>query len=61
MAETELLRWQNYAVRDVLRSGLGRHVGAGPSGEHYDSGHVEVGCGTSSWREQRARIPLIVW
>jgi hypothetical protein len=48
MAETELLRWRNYAVRDVIRKGLAEMWAAGPSGEHYDilaGPYSEVGCG----------------
>jgi hypothetical protein len=47
-AETELLRWRNYAVRDVIRQGLAGMWAAGPSGEHYDilvGPYNEVGCG----------------
>jgi hypothetical protein len=47
-AETELLRWKNYAVSDVIRQGLANMWSAGPSGEHYDilvGPYTQVGCG----------------
>ena len=48
LAETELLRWRNYAIRDVLEKGFAEMWAAGPSGEHYDilaGPYSEVGCG----------------
>jgi uncharacterized protein YkwD len=48
MAETELLRWRNFTVRDVVRKGLAEMWAGGPSGEHYDiltGPYSEVGCG----------------
>ncbi|MBS1817444.1 MAG: hypothetical protein JSU08_05925 [Acidobacteria bacterium] len=48
MAETELLRWKNYAVRDVIKEGLAGMWAAGPNGEHYGiltGPYTEVGCG----------------
>jgi len=47
-AETQLLRWKNATVRDVLTLGLARMWEAGPSGEHYQiliGPYTEVGCG----------------
>lgn len=47
-AETELLQWRNYAVRDVIRHGLAGMWAAGPAGEHYPilvGPYNEVGCG----------------
>jgi hypothetical protein len=47
-AETELLLWRNYAVRDVITQGLATMWAAGPAGEHYAilaGPYSEVGCG----------------
>jgi uncharacterized protein YkwD len=47
-AETELLLWRNYAVRDVIRQGLAQMWSTGPDGEHYNilaGPYSEVGCG----------------
>lgn len=48
MAETELLHWTNFAVRDVIKEGLAGMWAAGPRGEHYtilSGNYTQVGCG----------------
>ena len=48
MAETELLHWTNYAVRDVIKEGLAGMWAVGPGGEHYSilsGNYTQVGCG----------------
>ena len=45
-AETELLLWKNYQVKDVIRQGLAQMWNS--AGEHYDvliGPYTEVGCG----------------
>lgn len=45
-AETELLLWKNYHVRDVIKRGLAQMWSS--AGEHYDvlvGPYTEVGCG----------------
>jgi uncharacterized protein YkwD len=45
-AETELLLWKNYQVRDVIRQGLAQMWTS--AGDHYDvlvGPYTEVGCG----------------
>lgn len=47
-AETELLHWTNYAVRDVIKEGLAGMWVVGPGGEHYGilaGNYTQVGCG----------------
>ena len=48
-AETELLHWTNYAVRDVIKEGLAGMWAVGPGGEHYNvlsaGTYTQVGCG----------------
>lgn len=47
-AETEILWWHGFAVKDVIQQGLAQMWRVGPGGEHYDilSGpYTEVGCG----------------
>ena len=48
LAETEILWWRGFALKDVIQQGLAQMWRAGPGGEHYDilSGpYTEVGCG----------------
>lgn len=47
-AETQLLRWHGYSVRDVIVQGLAEMWAAGPGGSHYAvmmGNYSEVGCG----------------
>lgn len=47
-AETELLLWKGYSVRDVIKEGLGGMWTVGPGGSHYATlagSYREVGCG----------------
>ena len=48
LAETEILWWRGFALKDVIQQGLAQMWRVGPGGEHYDilSGpYTEVGCG----------------
>lgn len=48
LAETQLLLWKNYQVREVIKEGLARMWAAGPGGEHYAilaGPYTQVGCG----------------
>lgn len=47
-AETQVLWWKGFAVRDVVERGLAQMWRAGPGGSHYDiiaGSFTEVGCG----------------
>jgi hypothetical protein len=47
-AETQVLWWKGFAVRDVVRQGLAQMWRVGPGGSHYDiiaGNFSEVGCG----------------
>jgi hypothetical protein len=47
-AETELLLWRGYAVRDVIRRGVAGMWAEGPRGSHYQTlagDYTQVGCG----------------
>ena len=48
LAETEILWWHGFAVKDVIQQGLAQMWRVGPGGEHYDilsGSYAEVGCG----------------
>jgi hypothetical protein len=50
-AETEILWWRGFSIRNVIREGLAQMWQVGPGGEHYDiiaGDYVEIGCGIFS-------------
>ncbi len=47
-AETQILWWRGYSVREVIQRGLNQMWQVGPGGEHYDilaGPYEDVGCG----------------